>query len=118
MFGFAFSNAAVMPARSDALYPACCWKRLLSVTFPLPELSLEPDEELELPQAARYSAALLLAPTLMNLRRVRLRSCDLRSWGCDGSWPILSSSTASGAQLFVRSLPERTYSPYSWASSA
>jgi hypothetical protein len=52
-------------------------KRLLSVTgpldavvFPIVELELEP----ELPHAARYKAALALAPTVMKLRRVRLRS--------------------------------------------
>jgi hypothetical protein len=48
---------------------------LLSVTVPVallaPELELE--DELD-PHAARYRAAVLVAPVVMNLRRVRWRS--------------------------------------------
>jgi hypothetical protein len=52
-------------------------KRLLSVTGPFDAVVLpivELELELEPPHAARYKAALALAPAVMKLRRVRLRS--------------------------------------------
>jgi len=73
-----------MPARSAALYPACCWKRLLRVTDPLAldaALELPPAALLELlelpPQAANHMATPALVVVVIKPRRV-VRVCSGR----------------------------------------
>jgi hypothetical protein len=103
----ACSKSFVIPATSAALYPACCWKRVLRVTL-APELAVPaallvaaleelaaPELELELepPQAARYIPMLAVAVVVMKPRRVvRFCSGDI--------WTLSSSSNPA----FVRSL--------------